>query len=67
MFEGDGAETLELQAYKWVKNAGLGRMTYPCSQCGIIMNPVEYLYSVQGLCAPCAEARRAKRIKGKMA
>lgn len=67
MDDGDGSFTLELQAYKWVKNAGLGRMTHPCSQCGIIMNPVEYLHSIEGLCAPCANDRRAKRVKGKMA
>lgn len=67
MDDGDGAYTLELQAHKWVKNAGLGRMTFPCSQCGIIMDPVQYMYSIDGLCAPCGETRRAKRIKGKMA
>lgn len=67
MDDGDGAYTLELQAFKWVQNAGHGRMTYPCSQCGIIMNPVQYMYSINGLCAPCAETRKANRIKRKMA
>jgi ribosomal protein S27AE len=66
MDDGDGAYTLELQAYKVVKNA-LVRGKAPCPQCGLIMNPVQYMYSVNGLCQPCTETRKAKRIKGKMA
>lgn len=64
MFDGDGAETLELQAYKLVQNAG--KRTNRCAQCELIMNPVEYMYSINGLCAPCNEKRRQKRIKTKM-
>lgn len=67
MDDGDGAYTLELQAYKVVKNATIGKGKAPCPQCGLIMNPVEYMYSINGLCNPCHEVRKAKRIKGKMA
>jgi hypothetical protein len=66
MFNGDGGETLELQAYQIAKNATQYKGSAPCPQCGIIMNPVEYMYS-KGICTPCTETRRAKRIKGKMA
>jgi hypothetical protein len=67
MFDGDGAETLELQAFKIAQNATLYKGSAPCPQCGVIMNPTEYMYSVLGLCPPCGDKRRAKRIKGKMA
>lgn len=67
MFDGDGGETLELQAFKIAQNAAMGRTNQLCSQCGIIMNPVEYMYSIKGLCPPCGNSRRAQRIKGKMA
>lgn len=66
MFNGDGGETLELQAYQIAKNATQYKGSAPCPQCGVIMNPVEYMYS-KGLCTPCGEARKVKRIKGKMA
>lgn len=67
MFDGDGAETLELQAYKIAQNAILYKGSHPCPTCGIVMNPTEYMYSSLGLCPPCGEARRARRVKGKMA
>jgi hypothetical protein len=66
MFDGDGAETLELQAYKIAQNATLYKGSAPCPTCGVIMNPVEYMYS-KGICAPCTEKRKAARVKGKMA
>lgn len=66
MFNGDGGETLELQAYQIAKNATMYKGSAPCPQCGVIMNPVQYMYS-KGLCNPCGEDRKAKRIKGKMA
>jgi hypothetical protein len=66
MFNGDGGETLELQAYQIAKNATMYKGSAPCPQCGIIMNPVEYMYS-KGLCNPCDTDRKNKRIKGKMA
>lgn len=65
MFDGDGSEILELQAYKIAQNAILYKGSRPCPQCGVVMNPVEYMYSV--ICPACNEARRSKRIKGKMA
>lgn len=67
MDDGDGAFTLELQAYKIAQNATMGRGKAPCPQCGVIMNPVEYMYSIDGLCPPCNNSRRARRVKGKMA
>jgi hypothetical protein len=67
MDDGDGSFTLELQAYKIAQNATLYKGSAPCPQCGIIMNPTEYMYSKLGICAPCGEVRKSKRIKGKMA
>lgn len=67
MFDGDGGETLELQAYKIAQNATLYKGSAPCPQCGVVMNPTEYMYSVLGLCPPCGDKRRAQRVKGKMA
>jgi hypothetical protein len=66
MFDGDGAEILELQAFKIAKNSITYRGSSPCPQCGIIMNPTEYMYSILGLCPPCNEKRKQRRIKGKM-
>jgi hypothetical protein len=66
MDDGDGAYTLELQAFKIAQNAAQYKGSAPCPQCGVIMNPVEFMYS-KGLCNPCDEARKVKRIKGKMA
>lgn len=65
MFDGDGAEILELQAYKIAQNAILYKGSHPCPQCGVVLNPTEYMYNV--ICGNCQEARRSKRIKGKMA
>jgi hypothetical protein len=64
--DGDGAETLELQAFKIAQNATMYRGTHPCPQCGVMMNPVEYMYS-QGICTSCKNDRNARRVKGKMA
>lgn len=65
MFDGDGAETLELQAWKISQNQINYRGSAPCPTCGVIMNPVEYMYS-KGQCPPCYEDRASKRVKGKM-
>jgi hypothetical protein len=65
MFDGDGSETLELQAYQIAKNATLYKGSSPCPQCGVIVNPVEFMYH-KGLCQPCHQARMSHRIKGKM-
>ena len=67
MDDGDGAFTLELQAFKIAQNATMYRGSAPCPTCGIIMNPTQYMYSKLGVCPPCGDARKAKRIKGKMA
>lgn len=66
MFDGDGGETLELQAYQVAQNANLGNRNMLCPQCGIIMNPVEFMYS-KGLCPPCYQDRMTRRVKGKLA
>lgn len=66
MFDGDGGETLELQAYQIAKNATLYKGSASCPQCGVIMNPVEFMYS-KGLCPPCYDDRLSRRVKGKMA
>lgn len=65
MFDGDGAETLELQAQKIAQNATLYRGAAPCPQCGVIMNPVEFMYS-KGLCQPCDNNRRTINMKGRI-
>lgn len=66
MFDGDGGETLELQAYQIAKNATMYKGSAPCPTCGVIMNPVEFMYS-KGLCPPCYQGRLDRRVKGKMA
>jgi hypothetical protein len=63
----DGSLTLELQAYKIAQNATQYRGSHPCPMCGVVINPTQYLYTQLGLCGPCGEERKAKRIKGKMA
>jgi hypothetical protein len=65
MFDGDGGETLELQAGKIAQNAIQYAGSRPCPQCGVIMNPVQYMYS-KGLCDDCQGARVERRVKGRM-
>jgi hypothetical protein len=75
MFDGDGSETLELQAYQIAKNATLNykdekgttlyRGSAPCPGCNIIMDPVQALSSYKGLCLNCAARRKGERLKGK--
>ena len=65
MFDGDGAETLELQAWKISQNAINYRGSAPCPTCGVILNPVEAMYSL--LCPPCKDTRSMRRVKGRMA
>lgn len=66
MDDGDGALTMELQAYKITQILASGSPARNCPQCGIIMNPVEFMYSKYGLCPNCAENRLRGRIQGKM-
>ena len=65
MFDGDGAETLEIQARKIAENATLYKGSAPCPTCGVIMNPVEALYS-KGMCAACYAQKMSDRVKRKM-
>jgi hypothetical protein len=66
MDDGDGALTIELQAFQVAKNALNYRGSHPCPACGIIMNPVEYMYTKLGVCPDCGEKRRQDRINRKM-
>ena len=66
MFDGDGGETLELQAHQIAQNATLYKGSAPCPQCGVILNPVEFMYN-KGLCSPCYAGKLSRRVKGKMA
>lgn len=63
MDDGDGGFTLELQAAKIAENATLYRGSAPCPQCGVIVNPVEFMYN-KGLCLPCLNIRAGHRVKG---
>jgi predicted RNA-binding Zn-ribbon protein involved in translation (DUF1610 family) len=65
MFDGDGADTLELQAWKISQNQINYRGSAPCPTCGVILNPVEAMYNL--LCPPCKEDRMAARVKRKLA
>jgi hypothetical protein len=65
MDDGDGAFTVELQAKKIADNATMYRGSSPCPQCGVIMDPVQFMYS-RGLCEPCDNNRRAVNLKGRI-
>lgn len=64
--DGDGSETMELQAYRIMQNATLYRGSHACPQCGIVMDPVQAMYNA-GICTSCKNDRNARRVKGKMA
>ena len=64
--DGDGGEMMELQAFKIAANAALYSGSHPCPACGVIMNPVEFLYG-KGLCPECLDKRNHKRIEGRLA
>lgn len=64
--DGDGGEMMELQAYQVMKNIMTHNGSNPCPACGIIMNPVEFLYG-KGVCPECLEKRAVKRVKGRLA
>lgn len=64
-FDDDGAETMEMQAYKIAQNTLSYNASHPCPQCGVILNPVEYMYN-KGLCNSCLNDRAARRVKRKM-
>jgi len=65
MFDGDGGETIELQAYAVAKGATMYKGSHPCPQCGLVMDPVQYMYS-KGVCPTCENSRRERRVKGMM-
>lgn len=69
MFDGDGADTVELQAWRVAQNQMTGkyRGSAPCPNCGIILDPVAALHSYKGLCQQCTEHRMAARVKNKLA
>lgn len=64
--DGDGGETLELQAYDIIQNQLKYNGSAPCPQCGVVISPVEYMYN-DGLCTSCRNERATQRVKGKMA
>jgi hypothetical protein len=63
MDDGNGGFTLELQAHKIAENATLYKGSAPCPTCGIMVNPVEFMYN-KGLCNPCSDDRRRSRVRG---
>jgi hypothetical protein len=65
MFDGDGAEMMELQAGKIAENATQYKGSHPCPTCGVILNPVEALYS-KGMCQKCYSQKMSDRVKRKM-
>jgi hypothetical protein len=67
MDDGDGAYTLELQAAKLVQNALTYGGSHKCAQCELILNPVEYMYSKNGLCPACHASKMAQRVARKLA
>jgi ribosomal protein S27AE len=64
MDDGDGALTVELQAYQIAQNAILYKGSRPCPQCGVVVNPTEYMYGI--LCAKCTDVRKNKRSNGRI-
>ena len=66
MFDGDGAETMEMQAHTVVNNLLNYNGSQPCPSCGVIMSPVQYMYS-SGICPSCHEQRMTTRIQRKLA
>lgn len=66
MDDGDGAFTMELQAGQIAHNATMYHGSYPCPACGVVMSPVEVMYSY-GVCPTCHETRSSKRVARKMA
>lgn len=65
MDDGDGSFIMEIQARQIAENATRYKGSAPCPACGIIMNPVEALYS-KGLCQVCYSQKLSDRVKRKM-
>lgn len=66
MFDGDGMETMELQARQIMENQTRYNGSAPCPTCGVLMNPVEFM-SNKGHCLSCVTQRRVAQVQGKMA
>lgn len=66
MFDGDGMESMELQARKIAENSTNYRGSGMCPTCGVIMNPVEFMNN-KGHCLSCVTQRKAVITQGKMA
>lgn len=64
--DGDGGEMMELQAYQIMRNVAEHNGSHPCPACGVVMNPVEFLYG-KGVCPECLDKRNQKRIEGRLA
>lgn len=62
----DGSFILEMQAKKIVDNMMSYNGSHPCPQCGVVMNPVQAMYS-KGMCPDCFSQHAAKRLKNRMA
>ena len=62
--DADSDITMQLQAFKIAQNATMYRGSRPCPQCGIVLNPVEFMY--QAICTDCKNKRSAQRVKGNM-
>ena len=65
MNDGDGAEMMELQARQIAENVMNYKGSAPCPLCGVILNPVEALYS-KGMCPACYAQKMSDRVKRKM-
>jgi hypothetical protein len=61
-----GSYPLEMQVKKVVDNIMSYNGSHPCPQCGVIMNPVQAMYS-KGMCPQCFAQHSAKRLKDRMA
>lgn len=63
--DGDGNETMDMQAWTVVQNQMKYNGSSPCPQCGLVINPVEYLHG-DGVCMSCKNENTSRRIQGKM-
>jgi hypothetical protein len=61
MFDGDGAETMELQAKQIAQNETRYNGSAPCPTCGVLMNPVEFMQN-RGHCLECLTQKRATLV-----
>jgi hypothetical protein len=65
MFDGDGSETMELQAKQIAQNATQYNGSAPCPTCGVMMNPVEFMQR-KGHCLSCLTQKRATLAHNQM-